>query len=377
MSGDGEVAARAGAGAGTVADLGEFALIERLAGALASVGAAGAGTTPAAADADEPSDAVMLGIGDDAAVWTPTPGARAIVTTDSLIAGVHFRLDWTGWRDLGHKALAVNLSDIAAMGGRPRLAVVSLGLTGAEPVAGLLDLYRGLGALAARHGVTVAGGDVVASPDRLGLHVTVIGESWADLGGRVLTRAGARPGDLLAVSGPLGLAAAGLRLLLAGAGGAAGAGDDERAWLGAHLRPEPRVAYGRLLVEAGASAAMDLSDGLFGDLAKLCARSGVAARIELGALPVPDALRRRFPGDWLDLAARGGEDYELLFALPPAALDRLRESCARESLPPPAVIGVVLPAAGGPPIVLRRPDGREEPVSGGAFDHFAGGGQAR
>jgi thiamine-monophosphate kinase len=319
----------------------------------------------------------MLGIGDDAAVWTPTPGARAIVTTDSLIEGVHFRLDWTGWRDLGHKALAVNLSDIAAMGGRPRLAVVSLGLTGAEPVAGLLELYRGLGTLAARHGVMVAGGDVVASPDRLGLHVTVIGESWPDLGGRVLTRSGARPGDLLGVSGPLGLAAAGLRVLAAGGADVAEAGGDERAWLDAHLRPEPRVAYGRLLVEAGASAAMDLSDGLFGDLAKICARSGVAARIDLEALPVPDALCRCFPDDWLDLATRGGEDYELLFALPPAALDRLHESCARESLPPPAVIGTVLPFTGGPPIVVRRPDGREEPIAGGAFDHFGAGGQAR
>src|SRR4051794_11401113 len=132
----------------TVAQVGEFALIDRLAAALAEVGAA------AAPD--------LLGIGDDAAIWTPTPGACAVITTDSLIAGVHFRLDWTSWRDLGHKALAVNLSDIAAMGARPRLAVISLGLTGGEPVAGMLDLYRGMGALAAAHGVTIAGGDVVA-----------------------------------------------------------------------------------------------------------------------------------------------------------------------------------------------------------------------
>ena len=350
--------------AGTVAGLGEFALIDRLAAVLAT---SGAGAT----DAD---DALVLGIGDDAAVWSPASGTRGIVTTDSLVEGVHFRLDWTGWRDLGHKALAVNLSDVAAMGGRPRLAVVSLGLTGVEPVAGLLDLYRGLGALATRHGVVVAGGDVVASPDRLGLHVTVIGETWPDLGGRVLTRAGARPGDLLAVSGPLGLAAAGLRLLQAGTAGMAGAGragGDAGAWLAAHFRPEPRVAYGRLLVEAGASAAMDLSDGLFGDLARLCARSGVAARVDRDALPVPASLQRCFPDEWFALATRGGEDYELLFAADAAALDRLRDRCARESLPLPVVIGAVLPAAGGAPIRLRWPDGREEPVEGGAFDHFA------
>lgn len=184
----------------TVATVGEFALIDRLADALAEVGAA---TAPD-----------LLGIGDDAAIWTPTPDTRAVITTDSLIAGIHFRLDWTGWHDLGHKALAVNLSDIAAMGARPRLATISLALTGTEPLAGLLDLYRGLGTLAARHGVAIAGGDIVASPERLGLHITVVGESWPEAGGRLLTREAARPGDLLATSGPLGLSAAGLHLLL-------------------------------------------------------------------------------------------------------------------------------------------------------------------
>lgn len=348
--------AKRGPARATVAALGEFALIDRLAAALAEVGAAGAPDT--------------LGIGDDAAVWTPTPGTRAVITTDSLIAGVHFRLDWTGWRDLGQKALAVNLSDVAAMGARARLAVVSLGLTGDEPVDGLLDLYRGLGALAARTGVVVAGGDVVASPDRLGLHVTVVGESWPEAGGRLLTRGGARPGDLVAVSGPLGLAAAGLRLLL-DLGPAASADPTAAALLQAQHRPEPRLAYGRALVETGATAAMDLSDGLWGDLAKLCARSGVGARIVEAALPVPSIVRGRFPDVWLDLATRGGEDYELLFTIPSDALDRLAARCAADGLPAPVAIGTVVPAAearGG--IVLARADGREDLVRGGAFDHF-------
>ncbi|HEX5503219.1 MAG TPA: thiamine-phosphate kinase [Thermomicrobiales bacterium] len=366
---------------GTAAALGEFALIDRLAAALAEVGAGGA----PAPSGPVPSEVLgvlggdLLGIGDDAAAWWPAPGARALITTDSLIAGVHFRLDWTGWRDLGHKALAVNVSDIAAMGGRPRLAVVSLGLTGREPVAGLLDLYRGLGALAVRHGLTVAGGDVVRSPDRLGLHVTVVGESWPDLGGRILTRAGARPGDALAVSGPLGSSAAGLALLAARTDGgapvdlAAVGATEGRALLAAHLRPEPRVALGRLLVEAGARAAMDLSDGLFGDLAKVCAASGVAALVEEAALPVPAAVRSRFPDRWLDLATRGGEDYELLFAAPPAVLDDVAARCRAAGLPIPARIGAVLPAGdAGPRIVLRRADGTDEVVRGGAFDHFGG-----
>lgn len=342
---------------GTVAALGEFPTIARLAGALAEVGAGG------------PPD--LLGIGDDAAVWTPTPGARGIITTDSSIAGIHFRLDWSAPRDVGHKALAVNLSDIAAMGGRPRLAVVALALTGGEPVEEVLELYRGLGALAAAHGVAVAGGDVVASPERLGLHVTVVGESWPESGGRVLTRDGARPGDLLAVSGALGLAAAGLRLLRAGAPPGDDADEGARALLDAHRRPQPRVAYGRALVEAGASAAMDLSDGLWGDLAKICERSGVGARVDEAALPAPAAVRERFPDDWLDLATRGGEDYELLFAADGAALGRLRELCAARGLPAPSVIGAIVPAPpSGPPIVLRRADGREEAVGGGAFAHF-------
>jgi thiamine-monophosphate kinase len=377
----------------TVRSLGEFALIGRLAGALVEVGAASAPD--------------LLGIGDDAAIWSSTPGARNVITTDSLIEGIHFRLDWTGWRDLGHKALAVNLSDIAAMGARPRLAVISLGLTGREPVAGLLDLYRGLGTLAARHNLVVAGGDVVASPDRLGIHVTVIGESWSDAAGRLLTRDTARPGDFLAVSGPLGLSAAGLALLLEKSevrgthdsgsrklevgpdvslapgfpSGLPAEGDSSlhshfrlptSDFVLAHHRPEPRIDFGRALIAVGVRAAMDLSDGLWGDLAKICERSGVAARVEESALPVPADLKAQFPDRWLAFATRGGEDYELLFAADAAALARLRDLCAERGLPLPTVIGKMLPASTDKPsIVLRRPDGSEDVIAGGAYDHFA------
>jgi len=366
----------------TVAALGEFALIDRLAAVLAEVGAA---TAPE-----------FLGIGDDAAIWTPTPGTRAVITTDSLIAGIHFRLDWTSWRDLGHKALAVNLSDVAAMGARPRLATVSLALTGAEPVAGLLELYRGLGTLAAAHGVVVAGGDIVASPERLGLHLTVVGESWPDADGALLTRDRARPGDLLAVSGPLGRSAAGLEMLLKSAVGSRRSAESDRAigrsvasalpdlsadrrlatadFLVAHHRPTPRIAYGRAIVAAGGRVAMDVSDGLFGDLAKICARSGVGAIVDEAALPVPDAVRAAFPEEWLRLATRGGEDYELLFTADAATLDRLRALCVARDLPAPAIIGAITaPPAAGSPIRLHRADGHEEAVGGGAFDHFGGG----
>lgn len=358
--------------AATVRSLGEFALIGRLAVALAEVGAASAPD--------------LLGIGDDAAIWTPTPGARNVITTDSLIEDIHFRLDWTNWRDLGHKALAVNLSDVAAMGARPRLAVISLGLTGREPVAGMLDLYRGLGTLAARHGLVVAGGDIVASPDRLGIHVTVIGESWPESGGQLLTRDAARPGDLLAVTGPLGLSAAGLSLLLASspptsaqvavAHAESSSTRDSRLathdYFTAHHRPEPRIEYGRALIDAGVRAAMDLSDGLWGDLTKICERSRVAARVDASALPVPDDLKAQFPDRWLKFATRGGEDYELLFAGTAAALARLHDLCAERGLPAPTIIGEVLPTSPGEPAIrLRHQDGTEEVVAGGAYDHFA------
>ncbi len=342
----------------TVAALGEFALISRLAAVLAEVGAASAPE--------------FFGIGDDAAIWSPTPGTRNVITTDSLIEGIHFRLDWTTWRDLGHKALAVNLSDIAAMGARPRLAVLSLGLTGREPVASMLDLYRGLGTLAAHHNLVIAGGDIVASPDRLGLHITVVGESWPEANGRLLTRDTARPGDLLAVSGPLGLSAAGLELLLATPAAPLTGGEEIAPFLAAHHRPAPRIEYGHALIAAGVRTAMDLSDGLWGDLTKICERSGVAAQVDAALLPVPADLKARFPDRWLRLATRGGEDYELLFAADAATLERLMAGCAARGLPAPITIGTILvPPDGRPAISLRHPDGTEEAITGGAFDHFA------
>ena len=337
----------------TVRDIGEFGLIAALRAALPPETVAGTD--------------LALGIGDDAAVWRPTPGESLVVTTDSLVEGIHFRLDWTDWASLGHKTLAVNLSDLAAMGAVPRLAVLTLGLRGDEAVADVTDLYRGLGALAARTGVLVAGGDIVASPATRALHLTAIGETR---GGRVLTRAGARPGDLIAVSGTLGAAAAGLRLLQADPTSPLRAAATANILIAAHLRPEPRLALGALLLEHGATAAMDLSDGLLGDLPKLLAASTAAATLDATALPIAAAVRALYPDAWLDLATRGGEDYELLFTAPSAAFAAIATAAAKIDATVTAIGVIADQGAGTPTLTLRRLDGSERPVAAGAFDHF-------
>ncbi len=214
----------------------------------------------------------------------------------------------------------------------------------------------------------LGGGDLVASPTALTLHVTALGETRE---GRSLTRAGARPGDVIAVSGTLGAAAAGLRLLTErSAGLRRHAATTADLLIAAHLRPEPRLGLGALLLERGATAAMDLSDGLLGDLPKVLAASGVAARLDADAMPVAAAVRALFPSDWLELATRGGEDYELLFTAPPSVFDTIREAATGIGATVTVVGEVVTPLAGMPAVVIRGLDGVERPVAAGAFDHF-------
>lgn len=337
----------------SVADVGEFGLIELLMAALPP-------ETVAAPD-------LRLGIGDDAAVLTPTPGHELVITTDSLVEAIHFRLDWTDWASLGHKALAVNLSDLAAMGARPRLAVVSLGLRGNESVDDLQAFYAGLGDLARRSGTLIAGGDIVRSPTALMISVTAIGEAPT---GQVLARAAAKPGDLIAISGTIGASAAGLRLLAGGATEADPSPATGQLMIAAHLRPEPRILLGQLLRQEGVVAAMDLSDGLLGDLPKILTASAVHAAVDVDRLPVPAAVRALFPGDWVDLATRGGEDYELLFCAPPEVMTRVIERAPGIGATI-TVIGEVLPTVEGQePLVLRGTAGTVSGLESGAFDHF-------
>ena len=339
-----------------VRDIGEFGLIQLLAASLPV-------EVRAATD-------LKIGIGDDAAVWQPSPGEQVVVTTDSLIEDVHFRRDWTDWESLGHKSLAVNVSDLAAMGATPKFAVISIGLDGSERVGDLQAFYKGLGALARRHDMAIAGGDVVRSPRGFVVHVTALGETQ---GARVLTRSGANAGDLIGVTGTLGASTAGLRLL-----GLDGEDPRRRAataaqLIGAHLRPEPRVALGAVLLERGATSAMDLSDGLLGDLPKILAASRVGARVDEAAIPVAAAVRALFPNGWVEMALQGGEDYELLFTAPRHSWDEI-EAAARQAGGTVTAIGeIVADGTESQGVELVGSDGARRMVSPGAFDHFREG----
>ena len=306
---------------------------------------------------------VTLGIGDDAAVWRPRPGRSLVATTDVLVENVDFKREWLEWEDLGYKALVVNLSDIAAMGAWPRIALVTLGLRGTERDREMIQLYQGMDELARRCRVDVVGGDVSKSAT-IFISVTAIGD--VPVHQQVLTRSGARVGDVLAVTGSLGLAAAGLRVLRQELGWI----DGVPAMRQAQLRPAPRLREGRLLARLGASAAIDLSDGLLGDLPKLCEASDVSATVDVVRLPVPSSIRWSFP-DWLDLALRGGEDFELLFTAPKDVYYRIERLFQRVGLRAPVRIGEIAPpGVNGPEVLLRQPSGLTEPALPGAFTHF-------
>jgi thiamine-monophosphate kinase len=250
-------------------------------------------------------------------------GDRAVVTHDMLVEAVHFRRSTTGLRDLGHKALAVNLSDVAAMGAQPVAALVGLGLPADLDTGDVDELYEGIERLAGRCGVTVAGGDVTAAPV-LVLAVTAVGRPWP--GVEPVGRGGGRAGDLLCVTGRLGAAAAGLAVLEEPALAAGLA--DAAALRAAHRSPEPRIAAGHALAAGGARAMLDLSDGLALDALRLARASGLRARIDLDAVPLApgvEAVAAARGDDPRTFAATGGEDYELLVAVPPGRLRGLRE----------------------------------------------------
>jgi len=281
-----------------VSEIGEFGLIERLTAILGP---------------ETPPD-LIVGIGDDAAVWR-AGDQFLIATTDTLVEGVHFLPEVAPWTDVGWRALAVNVSDIGAMGGVPLFALVTLALPPDTAVGDMDALYRGLYECAGAYGVTVAGGDVVSAP-QVSITVALLGQAQTRDGKPLLLlRREAKAGDAIAVSGTSGDSAGGLRALRQGLG------SDERL-LSAHLRPQPPLALGREAAAAGVRCAIDVSDGLLQDIGHLCEASGVGALVRADDVPVSDALRSAYPQEALQLACTGGEDYQLVLTGPPELLRR-------------------------------------------------------
>ena len=303
-----------------------------------------------------PGSRLRLGIGDDAAAWDSPPGIP-LLTTDTAVQGVHFTPESTPWRDLGWKIMVANLSDIAAMGGAPLYAVVTLGLPAETPVADVEELYQGMLEACGQYPTGIVGGDVVHSPVPF-VTVALTGVSTNE----PLTRSSARPGDTIAVTGYLGSSAGGLEVLVNGAQVPA---HTHQHLVQAHRRPCPRIREGQLLMRAGIRCAMDVSDGLVDDLSKLCQASGVAARIAIDRVPVHPLLQEALPQDYQRRALHGGEEYQLVFTGP---LDKVQG--VLNHLPEEAqTIGEIVEGEPGQVVVLEA-TGQESPIQGHGWDHF-------
>ena len=301
-----------------------------------------------------PGSALLVDTGDDAAAWRSTAGSY-LFTTDTMVEGVHFTQSTLSWEDVGWKVMAVNASDLAAMGGHPLYALVTLGLPAEFPLSALDMLYEGALNMAEEAHFAIVGGDMVKSPTVF-VTVALVGT----IRGAPMTRESASPGHLVAVTGPLGSSAGGLALLQ----GTTDAEVDAEVLLQAHRRPQPHLAEGRILAEEGVSCAMDVSDGLMADLAKLCYASGVAAQVSAHRLPITPALSHHFPKTHRQKALSGGEDYVLLFTAPPDTMDRVIDR-----IPDAAVIGQVTDGDPGQVTVLDENGKNVTPTQSG-WDHY-------
>lgn len=321
--------------------MGEFDLIARLAPLL-----------------DRAGDGVVVGHGDDAAVIAMGE-TGVVVTVDALVEDVHFRRDLSSFADIGWKAVAVNVSDVAAMGARPVAAVVALCRPATLAETDVEAVYGGIRAACDRWGLRLVGGDTVAS-DQLVISVTAVGEAQP---AAVVRRSGARTGDRIVVVGALGAAAAALAQVRAGQ-------EPDAVLLAAHRRPLALVDAGTALAAHGATALIDVSDGLGADLGHVCAASGVGARVRWSDLPVADGAAEAAHAagaDPVDVVAGGGEDYALVATLPAAVAQQAATAAGAAEGVPAAVVGEVV---AGTRVVLVPDAGRERDLGQLGYDHY-------
>ncbi|MBE3573460.1 MAG: thiamine-phosphate kinase [Moorella humiferrea] len=330
-------------------DLGEFGLIQRIQeGCLVK------------------PERVLQGIGDDAAVLHTGGDHLLLASTDMLVEGIHFTLETATPFEIGYKAVAVNISDIAAMGGIPLETLISVGLYPDQEVEFVDELYRGMKTCCRLYGVNIIGGDTVASPRAVIVNVAILGRVEA---GAVLYRSTARPGDVILVTGDLGASAAGLDILLNPKPVDAEVAARLRK---RHFRPTPRVEETRAAVEAGGlTAADDISDGLAREIKEIASASGVGALLYGEQIPISPDVREAaaaYGKDPLDYALFGGEDFELLWTCRPEAVEEIRRAVAARCGTPVTVIGEIVPAAEG---VNLRYQGCRRPLLKGGYTHFA------
>ncbi len=330
-----------------VSELGEFGLIELLADTI--------GRNRNTQDGSWQQ--LIIGIGDDAAAWKSKDTIQ-LATTDSLVQDTHFDLNIITWEELGWKAIAVNLSDIAAMGGIPKYVLISLALPGELETDCIENLYKGMAQITNQFGVAIVGGNI-ASATKTMISVTILGNLEST---SLLTRSAAIPGDQVAITGHVGLSAAGLKMLRQNL-----KFDAETTQLlrEAHFTPMPRIDEGQILLHRGVKAAIDISDGLLADLTHICKASKVSAWINQNTVPVHPAVQKNFKSDYLQLALSGGEDYELLFTASSQIINRLKKA-----MPCPiTVIGEITEGTPGQ-VILIDAEGKIIPWQKAGWEHF-------
>ncbi|MBO0860233.1 MAG: thiamine-phosphate kinase [Chloracidobacterium sp.] len=321
---------------------------------------------------------LVFGVGDDAAILREREGRETLITADLLVEEIDFKLEYTPPRLLGHKALAVSLSDIAAMGGVPTFSLLTLGvpkrfkISNPEYQIFFEEFFAGYFALAEKHFVTLIGGDISSTPDRLVVDSIVIGNCRA---GQSIRRGGAKPGDAIYLTGAVGASAAGLKLLLEGARLNDNEDSPAQSALRAHLKPEPPVAFGRRIAELGLAHSMiDVSDGLAQDLLRICEESGTAAIIDFDAVPLAPQINEaglisKEPDAAFEFAVQGGEDFELILTAIGSGGVELLEIAADYGVRLTR-IGQIIPVDKTKSRIMLSRGGQVKPLSIHGFDHF-------